>query len=324
MADATQPQIDLRPLGLGELLDRTFTLYRSHFWLFCGVMAFPQAIRAAIDLFAARAFAGMPLIGPKAPTDPKQILEAFQATAGRSVLLSFVALFIYGMAIGATTFCISDVYRRRASSIRSVYQQVSRRIGAMIGLFVMLMIVGLAIYATVVFVTVFVAVLAGRGIAVVSPAVAGIVMVLSIFAGFGAATWLLMRFAVSLPVLLVEDTGVIESMARSGRLTAGNRGRVFLAVVVTWLIVLGVTAVFTMLPTILTIVSVVQTGAVPLWAVASNAILGAIAGMITGPFLAITLSVLYFDLRIRKEAFDLEALMAPPVAPEIPPAPLAS
>jgi hypothetical protein len=324
MADTALPSIELRPLGLGELLDRTFTLYRSHFWLFCGVMAFPQAVRAAIDLFAAQAFAGMPLIGPKAPTDPRQILEAFQATAGRSVLLSLVALFIYGMAIGATTFCIADVYQRRSSSIRSVYQQVSRKIAAMVGLFVMLAIAGFAIYATVVFVAVFVAALAGRGIALVSPAVAGIVLALSIFAGFSLATWLLMRFAVSLPVLLVEDTGVLDSMARSGRLTAGNRGRVFLALVVTWLIVLGVTAVFTMLPTILTIVSIVQTGAAPLWAIASNAILGAIAGMITGPFLAITLSVLYFDLRIRKEAFDLESLMSPPAVPEIPPAPLAS
>ena len=37
--DATE----LRPLTLGELLDRTFQLYRNHFWLFVGIMAIPSA-----------------------------------------------------------------------------------------------------------------------------------------------------------------------------------------------------------------------------------------------------------------------------------------
>ena len=30
---------DLRPLSVGEILDRTFTLYRRHFWLFIGIAA---------------------------------------------------------------------------------------------------------------------------------------------------------------------------------------------------------------------------------------------------------------------------------------------
>src|SRR5713226_10205336 len=41
---------DLRPLSLGELLDRTFTLYRNHFWLFVGIMAVPQLLLLAIGL----------------------------------------------------------------------------------------------------------------------------------------------------------------------------------------------------------------------------------------------------------------------------------
>ena len=38
--DATE----LRPLALGELLDRTFRLYRNHFWLFAGIMLVPSAV----------------------------------------------------------------------------------------------------------------------------------------------------------------------------------------------------------------------------------------------------------------------------------------
>ncbi|MGH9811917.1 MAG: hypothetical protein ACRD4T_02160, partial [Candidatus Acidiferrales bacterium] len=36
--------IDLRPLSLGELLDRTFSLYRNHFWLFVGITAIPYLL----------------------------------------------------------------------------------------------------------------------------------------------------------------------------------------------------------------------------------------------------------------------------------------
>jgi hypothetical protein len=32
----------LRPLSTGELLDRTFSLYRSHFVVFLGIVALPH------------------------------------------------------------------------------------------------------------------------------------------------------------------------------------------------------------------------------------------------------------------------------------------
>ena len=35
--------VELRPLSLGELLDRTFRLYRNHFLLFVSIMAIPAA-----------------------------------------------------------------------------------------------------------------------------------------------------------------------------------------------------------------------------------------------------------------------------------------
>ena len=35
------PMYDLRPLTTGEVLDRTFSVYRSRFWLFAGIAAIP-------------------------------------------------------------------------------------------------------------------------------------------------------------------------------------------------------------------------------------------------------------------------------------------
>ena len=39
----------LRPLSTGELLDRTFSLYRSHFGLFLGIFALPHLVVLAFQ-----------------------------------------------------------------------------------------------------------------------------------------------------------------------------------------------------------------------------------------------------------------------------------
>lgn len=43
-------QAALRPMNLGEILDRTFEIYRKKFWLFAGIAALPTAIILAIHL----------------------------------------------------------------------------------------------------------------------------------------------------------------------------------------------------------------------------------------------------------------------------------
>ncbi len=41
---------DLRPLRLGEILDRTFSLYRQHFLLFLAICGIPQLLSLAVGL----------------------------------------------------------------------------------------------------------------------------------------------------------------------------------------------------------------------------------------------------------------------------------
>src|SRR5258708_39646612 len=42
--------LDLRPLSIGEILDRTFSLYRRNFLLFIGISALPQLLVLALRL----------------------------------------------------------------------------------------------------------------------------------------------------------------------------------------------------------------------------------------------------------------------------------
>src|SRR5271169_5669056 len=50
-AEELMETVELRPLSLGELLDRTFSLYRRHFWLFVGIMAIPCSFAIPFNLF---------------------------------------------------------------------------------------------------------------------------------------------------------------------------------------------------------------------------------------------------------------------------------
>jgi len=42
--------LDLRPLSLGDILDRTFSLYRRHFLLFIGIAGIPQLLVLVFSL----------------------------------------------------------------------------------------------------------------------------------------------------------------------------------------------------------------------------------------------------------------------------------
>ena len=107
---------DLRPLSLGELLDRTFSYYRRHFWVFVGIMAIPQVFLVMVGLLSAAAMGT--IIG-----------------FGVLILVMAVAYYvIYTMALGAITFAVSEAYLGRAITIGGAYQKMRGQVGKVIGL----------------------------------------------------------------------------------------------------------------------------------------------------------------------------------------------
>ncbi len=54
----------LRPMSLGEILDRTFQIYRSRFLVFVGIAALPAVAMFLIDLGATARFRYHLMKGP--------------------------------------------------------------------------------------------------------------------------------------------------------------------------------------------------------------------------------------------------------------------
>jgi hypothetical protein len=325
MPEFPQAVGDLRPLGLGELLDRTFTLYRNNFWLFCGIMALPEAVTVLANLVfnlmtrnSLRPFMTAP--NPSAPPDPRAVFSQIGAIFGYASIITIVRLVIYAAAVAATTLAVAAVYLGQRATIRDAYRKIRARLGAVIGLFIMLGLITLALLVVAETGAIIGAVAAGAALSFISPVLAGVIAVILVFGAIIGAAWLLMRFSLALPVILLEDRGVIDSMARSGQLTQGHRGRIFLGLVIVGLITFAISAAITAPSSVLLVMMSLKGSFLPAWLVIAQSLSAGIAGTLTGPLLSIALALLYYDVRIRKEAFDLEAMLAAsPVPPQQPP-----
>jgi hypothetical protein len=300
---------ELRPLSLGELLDRTFTLYRNHFWVFVGIMAIPSAVAVPMNFFAYNK-QGSPLAfgNPQA-----------QAAALTLPFWGFFAIFwlVYSLAMGAAAHAVAEAYLGRDPTVRGAYAGVRARFWPLIGL---VLNVFLRVFGVFVVLVIAVAFLGGSPVA--AAVVVGFIVIVALAAGGGLAIYLALRYAVSIPAFLFEQLGALIAIRRSVQLTKGRRGHIFLAAFLASIISYVGVIVFQG-PFLVGSLLTSRNGGWPAWLNFTAAASGAIGASITGPILMIVIVLCYYDTRIRKEAFDLQFMMqsldrpasAPPAAP---------
>lgn len=110
--------------------------------------------------------------------------------------------------------------------------------------------------------------------------------------------------AVSASALVVEGLGSSAALTRSWELTKGHRWRVFGVLAVAF-VVISIVSAATGFITALFGFAVTADSITPL--IVSTAVL-AVLSMLTYPYIYCAVTVLYYDLRVRKEGFDLEVL----------------
>ncbi|HVC00231.1 MAG TPA: hypothetical protein VNJ12_13000 [Candidatus Dormibacteraeota bacterium] len=278
-------KIDLRPMTLGEVLDRTFSLYKGNFWLFAGIVAVPYFLIVIFSVFySSTLVAVIPAAGKLAtPAAMGRLLGA--TLAGGSFFL-LIYLCVFAAAQAATVVAVSDLYLGRAASLRGSYARVAGRI------------------PTVLLVMALVFLMVGAG------------MIFFIVPG----VLLLCRTAIAVPAATLEDTGVRESISRSVRLTKGSSAEIFAVYALTLFLAVVASFVFH-LPVLLALGSPVKPHALPLWLSVVDGLGSWLAGVIVAPIGTIAFSLIYYNLRIRKEAFDIEQLLSslesdsPPASP---------
>jgi hypothetical protein len=113
---------------------------------------------------------------------------------------------------------------------------------------------------------------------------------------------LTLNYSVSVPVAIFEDLRGTEALDRSTWLTQGYRGRIFVFYFVFWLIGSIENKSLQYLAKIIP--------GTFWWSTAFPQLIDLLSSTFIDPLLLIALALVYYDLRVRKEAFDLEFMMA--------------
>jgi hypothetical protein len=288
---------DLRPLSTGEILDRTFILYRSRFWLFAGL----SSIGACVSVLSGMARLALP--------------QASAATAPRAVGLAtlfamlgaLLALVAYSITQAATTSAVSALYLGEETSMGKALRSVGAhwlrypliaiwQAWSMIWIFFLLFIPVVAIPAMGV-----------RNL--------GWLVGLLIFLAFASLVYGIiayLRNSLAVPASVIEALTVPTAMQRSKLLSDGTKGRLFLLLLL--LGALSMVAATLQVPFAMILLRARSTEHIMTQAL--SLLVNFLTGTVVGPVGAIALCLFYFDQRVRKEAFDIEFLMersAPPI-----------
>lgn len=319
------------PLGLGDLLDRVFRIYRLHaskMILAVAIFVVPMGVLSALLTQDATANAFVILRNVMETGEPpiqqgNPNLWAYLLSPLAFVVQGFVSLVSAQLTIDALHGRIITVASglRRASSKFFPWLGMTILMGLAMGL---LMIGVLIVFFILAFI--FGAMIAGFAAVGASipdgnPSIAlmigiGVIVFLlyiGIIAIFASPfLYLYGRWSVSLPVLLAEDQGPAGALGRSWNLTQSNARRAMGYVFLAYLLI------FFVVGTPSSALQFIVGFALPLesnWLLISLISgIGVIANVLTSPILSIAYVLFYYELRVRKESYDLAVQLLPPVA----------
>jgi len=291
---------ELRPLSVGEILDVAIKILRRNakaLFLIVLVVLVPVQILVGVVQYVALPSQDALNLAPGETPDFAEI-GGFIAAAFVLALLSGLAWLI---ASGACFKVVRDAYLGGRPSVGAGLRASWRRLPAIVAVALVLG-VGLTAIAVIVF---SIAAAATAAAFALNPVLGVLVLLVTVGGSIAGFLFFLVRWSVALPALLAErGLGPLAALARSWRLVAGRFWPTCAAVVLAFLL----TSVVQALVAPVTFLFPIADGANEAVDVALNTLVSTLASVITTPFLAAVLAVLYFDLRVRKEGLDLELL----------------
>lgn len=293
--------VPLRPLGLGDILDGSFKVIRRNPKVTLGLSAAIAVVQVLfVALFEVLAFARLGNVKVTNAADPTAQTPLGPLLGVESVQLAgiVVSTLLGAILTGMLTIAVTQDVLGISLTIGQVWERTRGRIWRLIGL---------AVLTT-------------------------LLQFLGLLLCLAPGIWLWGIWAVSVPALMVENSTVRGALGRSRTLVSGTFWRVWGIRALGALMVMFVGG-FILAP--FEIIGIVvdsdvfsaSSGSshVPVLFVVLTAIGSAVSATFTAPVRAGIDSLLYVDLRMRKEGLDIAlqqaAARVAPVAPVAPPAP---
>ena len=305
----------LRPLRVGEILDRTAALYRTHFVLFAGIASVCAA--ATLLLGLADVALGATLKALHVVANDLLVTQLWQWP-------SYAAMLIVGsVAEAANNRAVAWVYLGEPATIAGAYRSIRGHVGRYLGIGTLKVLIGMVPFliassCSALNMVYFQAkgVLPGPGEPVTQQTVSnplfleyGVIAAVIGLVYFPAAiyaVWMMLRYALAIPASVVEGLKARASLKRSATLGKGGRGGLFM---------LGLLYIFVAL-----ILSVVTQGYfilymmkhhyyLPVWMRVVMEVTRFFTSAVVLPIWSTGVTLFYFDQRVRKEGFDIEWMM---------------
>ena len=264
----------LRPLEIGDLLDETFRMYRRHFVLFAGISAIVSIPVAALYGYLYYSL----FIGLAEQAGTGQPLELSNTTLVGIVVVTVIALVLVPFNYGAVTYAVCESAQGNPVTAGGVLRGVLRKYFQILGYGLVVVLMGL------------------------------------LFCLLPLWIWIWVMWVAVLPVMFVENTGLVAAMSRSWRLVEGRWWRTFLILILIFILVYVVqTALGAFIAGAQVLVEIILSSIASTWIFASASI---VVASLVNPILQIAIVLIYFDLRVRKEGLDLFQLAKHLGAPE--------
>ena len=263
----------MRPRRVGEILDASIKLYLGNARILMGCVVWvviPLQVLYGIVLLSTYA-------------SPHDISTGFvhigsavtpaeaHARLGASLINDFASLVGNSLVLGACVKALSDAYLGQRPDTRDSLRFGLRRLLPLIVLVI----------------------------------VRGLGQVLGLILLIVPGVWLYAAWAVAVPALVIERAGPLRSLGRSRRLVKGSWWRTAGALLVASVISLVIGG---LIQGLLTAAALSSGNPSLLFVVVITVLAAIVTAVVLQPFAAAVTTVLYYDLRIRREGYDLELM----------------
>jgi hypothetical protein len=288
--------LNLRPMTLGEVLDRTFRLYKSNFWLFAGITALPFLLILIFQVIVAAA-------GNRAAqiTQPPTFSASYLAGIVSGVFLLIVLYFlIMGYTQAATIFAVSDLYLGHSVTVRGSFAKVGAKVFRILLIFFILFLLFIVVFLLFALV-----------VGIVSALFKSVLLMgILFFLAITAALIFFCRVALAVPTAMLENLGAVRSIGRSVQLTEGFAMQVFLIYLLVIFLTYAAILIFQLPFMGVATRAAAAHQSLPFGMVVLQDLGSFICQILVGPIGTIATSLMYYNLRVRKEAFDIQHLMS--------------
>ena len=307
--------IPLRPLGVGEILDGAVSTMRTYWRTVLGI-SLAVAVFTEIIVILLQGFVLDDSASTDTLNDPSATVGELGRALGDTMLNSGVVLLITLLGTIVATALLTSVTSRavlgKSVTTAEAWRDARPQLPKLFGLTFLLPLIAAAVAAA--------GTLPGVLVTVAGAGDAGITLtVLGGLAGGVVAIWLMIRFSLSSPALMLEKQGILKAMSRSTKLVRGSWWRVF-GIQLLATIIANIVASIVVIPFAFLAAALSGDGATGFldsaggdlgWTFLIVSGIGSVIGsMLTFPITAGVTVLLYIDQRIRREALDLDLARA--------------